>query len=154
MMADEANGQMQAYGCECPTHVFVQAGVGSLAGAVQGYFANRYPENPPMVIVVEAQAADCLYRSAASHDGSVHIVDGDMETIMAGLACGEPNTISWDILRNHVKVFTSCPDWVAERGMKMLAAPFRGDPQVISGESGAVPFGLLACIFIPLQPIR
>ncbi|MBU9737020.1 diaminopropionate ammonia-lyase [Diplocloster agilis] len=145
-MADEANGQMEAYGCECPTHVFVQAGVGSLAGAVQGYFANRYPENPPMVIVVEAQAADCLYRSAASHDGSIHIVDGDMETIMAGLACGEPNTISWDILRNHVKVFTSCPDWVAERGMKMLAAPFRGDPQVISGESGAVPFGLLACI--------
>ena len=84
-MADEANGQMQAYGCECPTHVFVQAGVGSLAGDVQGYFANRYPENPPMVIVVEAQAADCLYRSAASHDGSVHIVDGDMETIMACL---------------------------------------------------------------------
>ena len=74
------------------------------------------------------------------------IVDGDMETIMAGLACGEPNTISWDILKNHVSVFTSCPDWVSARGMRMLAAPFKGDPQVVSGESGAATFGALATI--------
>ena len=55
------------------------------------------------------------------------IVDGDMQTIMAGLACGEPNTISWDILKNHVKVFIAAPDWVAANGMRMLAAPVRGD---------------------------
>ena len=42
-------------------------------------------------------------------DGDIRIVDGDMETIMAGLACGEPNTISWDILRNHATAFVSCP---------------------------------------------
>lgn len=145
-MAMEADEQLQEYGCSRPTHVFVQAGVGSLAGAVQGYFANRYPENPPVVVVVEADVAACLYKGAAAKDGKPRIVDGDMQTIMAGLACGEPNTISWDILKNHVKVFISAPDWVAAKGMRMLSAPIKGDPQVTSGESGAAPFGALAAI--------
>ena len=46
---------------------------------------------------------------------------------MAGLACGEPNTISWDILKNHVDTFIATPDWVAAKGMRMLAAPIKGD---------------------------
>lgn len=145
-MAMEADEQVRELGEEAPTHVFIQAGVGSLAGAVQGYFANRYPENPPKVVVVEAEAAACLYRGAVKGDGSIQIVDGDMETIMAGLACGEPNTISWDILKNHVDTFAAVPDWVAARGMRMLAAPIKGDSPVTSGESGAAPFGALACI--------
>ena len=98
-MAMEADEQLKEYGCERPTHVFIQAGVGSLAGAVQGYFANRYPDHPPKVVVVEAAAAACLYKGAVKGDGTPQIVEGDMETIMAGLACGEPNTISWDILK-------------------------------------------------------
>ena len=69
-----------------------------------------------------------------------------METIMAGLACGEPNTISWDILKNHVKVFIAAPDWVAANGMRMLGAPIKGDAPVTSGESGAAPFGALAAV--------
>ena len=133
-MASEADEQLREYGCDRPTHIFIQAGVGSLAGAVQGYFANRYPDNPPMVVVMEADSAACLYKGAKAADGSIRIVDGDMPTIMAGLACGEPNTISWDILKNHVSVFTSCPDWVSARGMRLLAAPVKGDPQVTSGE--------------------
>ena len=145
-MAMEANEQLGDYGCDRPTHVFIQAGVGSLAGAVQGYFANRYPENPPKVIVVEAEAAACLYKGASLGDGSIQIVDGDMVTIMAGLACGEPNTISWDILKNHVDTFVATPDWAAARGMRMLAAPIKGDAPITSGESGAVPFGTLACM--------
>jgi len=143
-MAMEADEQLCDYGCLCPTHVFVQAGVGSLAGAVTGYFVNRYPDNPPTVVVAEASAAACLYESAAAGDGNIRKVDGDLKTIMAGLACGEPNTISWDILRNHVRTFVSCPDWVSEKGMRMLAAPIKGDLRVISGESGAVTMGLLA----------
>lgn len=141
-MADEAGDQ---YG-ERPTHIFVQAGVGSLAGAVVGYFANRYRENPPVMVVVEASAADCLYRGAAAGDGEIRIVDGDMETIMAGLACGEPNITSWDILKNHVSCFISLEDCAAARGMRMLAAPLKGDRQVISGESGAASFAALAAI--------
>ena len=145
-MASEADEQLREYGCDRPTHIFIQAGVGSLAGAVQGYFANRYPDNPPMVVVMEADSAACLYKGAKAADGSIRIVDGDMPTIMAGLACGEPNTISWDILKNHVSVFTSCPDWVSARGMRLLAAPVKGDPQVTSGESGAVGMGLLSAV--------
>lgn len=145
-MAMEAGEQLNACGCERPTHVFVQAGVGSLAGAVVGYFTNLYPDNPPVFVVVEADVAACLYKGAAAGDGDIRIVDGDMQTIMAGLACGEPNTISWDILKNHVKTFISAPDWVAAKGMRMLSAPLKGDPQVTSGESGAAPFGALAAI--------
>lgn len=145
-MASEADEQLREYGCDRPTHIFIQAGVGSLAGAVQGYFANRYPDNPPMVVVMEADSAACLYKGAKAADGSIRIVDGDMPTIMAGLACGEPNTISWDILKNHVSVFTSCPDWVSARGMRLLAAPVKGEPQVTSGESGAVGMGLLSAV--------
>ena len=141
-MADEAAEQLGRR----PTHVFIQAGVGSLAGAVVGYFANRYPDNPPTFVVVEASAADCLYRSAAAGDGEPRIVTGDLSTIMAGLACGEPNIVSWDILRNHTAAFVSCPDWVSARGMRMLGAPVQGDERVISGESGAVGMGLLSAL--------
>lgn len=147
-MASEASEQLKANGVKRPTHVFVQAGVGSLAGAVVGYFTNLYPDNPPTFVVVEADVAACLYKGAKAGDGAIRIVDGDMQTIMAGLACGEPNTISWDILKNHVSTFVSAPDWVAAKGMRMLAAPIKGDPQVTSGESGAAPFGVLACIMM------
>ena len=155
-MANEADDQLHEAGCERPTHVFIQAGVGSLAGAVQGFFANRYPENPPKVVVVEAAPAACLYKGACAKDGAIRIVDGDMVTIMAGLACGEPNTISWDILKNHVDTFIATPDWVAAKGMRMLAAPFKGDQPVTSGESGAAPFGTLACIMTmdEYKPLR
>lgn len=142
-MAMEADEQMHEIGIEAPTHIFVQAGVGSLAGAVQGYFANRYPEHPPIVCVVEADTAACLYKSALAGDGEERNVDGDMPTIMAGLACGEPNTTSWDILKNHVAVFTAAPDWVSAKAMRVLSTPLKGDPRVISGESGSIGFGVL-----------
>jgi diaminopropionate ammonia-lyase len=145
-MALEASKQLKDADVERPTHVFVQAGVGSLAGAVVGYFANLYPDNPPTMVVVEAQAADCLYKSAIEKDGEIRFVEGDLQTIMAGLACGEPNTISFDILKNHTSFFVSAPDWVSEKGMRMLGAPLKGDPQVISGESGAVAMGLIATV--------
>nr|WP_264472773.1 diaminopropionate ammonia-lyase [Extibacter muris] len=145
-LATEAAEQLEEDGVKRPTHLFIQAGVGSLAGAVIGYFANRYKENPPVMVVVEAKAADCLYRSASKGDGSCIDVDGDMLTIMAGLACGEANTVSWDILRNHADAFVSCPDWVSANGCRICAAPLRGDKQVISGESGSVSMGLIAAL--------
>ena len=145
-MAAEAAEQLRQMEINRPTHIFVQAGVGSLAGAVVGYFANLFPSAPPKFIVMEARAADCLYRSALAGDGQPRKVEGDLKTIMAGLACGEANTISWDILRNHVSAFVSCPDWVSARGMRMLGVPVKGDPTVISGESGAVGMGLIAAL--------
>ena len=145
-MASEAAEQLRQCEVNRPTHVFVQAGVGSLAGAVVGYFTNLFPNNPPKFVVMEAAAADCLYKGAVAGDGKPRIVTGDLQTIMAGLACGEPNTLSWDILRNHVTAFVSCPDWVSAKGMRMLGVPVKGDPVVISGESGAVGMGVLDAI--------
>lgn len=124
-MASEAAEQLREAGVDRPTHIFIQAGVGSLAGAVQGYFANLFPENPPTTVVMEAQAADCLYKGAVAADGKPRIVGGDLQTIMAGLACGEPNTISWEILRNHAGFFVSCPTGSRPRGCGCSAHPAR-----------------------------
>lgn len=145
-MAAEAVRQLKAEGVDRPTHILIQAGVGSLAGAVVGYFVNLFPDNPPKMAVIEAQAADCLYQSALAGDGGIRTVSGDLDTMMAGLACGEPNVLSWDILRNHADAFISCPDWVSAAGMRMLGCPVKGDPQVISGESGAVGMGVVAAL--------
>lgn len=144
-LALEADQQMEADGCR-PTHIFIQAGVGSLAGAVVGYFSNRFADNPPIMVVAEAGEADCLYQSAVKADGSRVNVTGDMLTIMAGLACGEANTVSWDILKNHVHTFVSCPDWVSANGTRIYSSPIRGDERVISGESGSVTMGLLHAV--------
>ncbi len=139
----EADRQMLADGCECPTHIFVQAGVGSLAGSVVGYFANKYKKNPPKFIVVETNAADCLYQSAVNGTGELLSVDGDLKTIMAGLACGEGNTLAWDILRNHADFFVSAPDWMSANAMRIYGVPLEDDPEIISGESGAITMGIL-----------
>ncbi|MDR2094407.1 MAG: diaminopropionate ammonia-lyase, partial [Treponema sp.] len=140
-MSYEAWNQLKAAGVERPTHIFIQAGVGSLAGSVAGFFANLFPHNMPINTVVEASAADCLYVSALA--GKLTPVGGSLSTIMAGLACGEGNTIAWEILKNRARFFVSAPDWVAARGMRVLGAPLKGDPRVISGESGAVTAGLV-----------
>lgn len=140
-MALESIEQLRERNIERPTHVFLQAGVGSLAGAVQGVFASIYGDDCPTTVIVEANLADCLYKSAEA--GEMKYVGGDMQTIMAGLACGEPNTIGWEVLKNHSAAFVSCPDWVAANGMRILGNPLKGDDHVISGESGAVTAGLL-----------
>ncbi len=80
------------------------------------------------------------------YDQKPHAVTGFMETIMAGLNCGEPNTIGWNILRDYSDMYISCPDYVAARGMRILANPLKGDPKVISGESGSVGLGVLSLI--------
>lgn len=142
-MALEALEQLNAIKVLKPTHVFVQAGVGSLAGAVQGFFASEFGDECPKTVIIESNLADCFYKSAIANDGEARFVGGDMQTIMAGLACGEPNTIGWEVLKNHSTAFVSCPDWVSAKGMRILGNPLKGDTKVTSGESGAVTTGLL-----------
>lgn len=145
-LIDEAIEQIENLGQGKPTHVFLQAGVGSFAGAVQGYLASKYGDKRPVTVIVEPSTAACIYKSARASDGKPHAVKGDLPTIMSGLACGEPNTISWEILRDYSDMYVACPDYVAARGVRILASPIKGDPQVISGESGAVGMGLLSLI--------
>ncbi|MBQ9635867.1 MAG: diaminopropionate ammonia-lyase, partial [Acidaminococcaceae bacterium] len=83
-------------------------------------------------------------RTAAANDGTLHTVDGDMDTIMAGLACGEPCSIGWEMLRRYANHYVSVPEYVAAKGMRVLGNPAGDDTRVISGESGAVTSGLVA----------
>ncbi len=126
-----------------PTHIFLQAGVGAMAGAMAGFFASYYGAGKrPRVIVVEPDRADCVYRTALAGDGRLHRVEGELQTIMAGLACGEPCTIGWSVLEKCADAFVSIPDNIAAKGMRMLANPLGNDKRIISGESGAAAFGL------------
>ena len=127
-----------------PTHIFLQAGVGSMAGAVTGFFSSLYGEDRPVITIVEPDKADCVYRTAKANDGRLHFVTGEMNTIMAGLACGEPCSIGWEVLRDYADNFISCPDYAAAKGMRILGSPSKGDARVISGESGAAAFGCVA----------
>lgn len=128
-------------GDKVPTHVFLQAGVGSFASAVTGFFADVYGDRKPTITIVEPNAAACIFKTMKAADGKIHAVTGDMNTIMAGLACGEPVTVGIEILRNYADFFVSCPDYAAADGMRVLAAPLMGDNKVVSGESGASAFG-------------
>ncbi|MCL2426623.1 MAG: diaminopropionate ammonia-lyase [Oscillospiraceae bacterium] len=120
-----------------PTHMLLQAGVGGFASSAQGYISNLCGDKSPTQFIVEPSAADCYYRSGLKGDGTAVHVDGDMKTIMAGLSCGEPSTISWDIIRNKTDFFATVDDHHAAKAMRVLGAPVRGDKRIISGESGA-----------------
>ncbi|MCD8121178.1 MAG: diaminopropionate ammonia-lyase [Clostridiales bacterium] len=125
-----------------PTHIFLQAGVGAMSGALTGFFADYYgKEDMPVITIVEPTKADCIYRTAEANDGTLHIVEGNMNTIMAGLACGVPCTIGWDVLSRYASNFAAIPDCIAAEGMRILGNPLGTDTRVISGESGASTFG-------------
>ena len=134
---------LRQLGAVKPTHIFLQAGVGAMAGAVAGFFSDYYGGSRPVITIVEPDKADCIYQSALAGDGNPRFVTGDMQTIMAGLACGEPCTIGWKILQDHADYFVSMPDHVAARGMRVLGNPTGSDPRVISGESGAATTGFV-----------
>jgi diaminopropionate ammonia-lyase len=139
-MYDEAFDQLDD---EQPSHVFIQCGVGSLAGSLQAYLVERFGRQRPLLTIVEPTKAACYYQSMIAGGGKPRKVEGDLDTIMAGLACGEPNPISWNIIRDFADAFVACPDEVAMRGMRVLGNPLKGDDRVISGESGAVTLGLV-----------
>jgi diaminopropionate ammonia-lyase len=149
-MLSEAQEQLAGQGLVKPTHVFVQGGVGALAAATAGFYASRFGQDRPTTVVVEPATADCLLKSARIGDGEPHAVGGDLQTIMAGLACGEPSPIAWRVLWDCVDAFVACPDYVAAKGMRVYGVPLAGDPFVVSGESGAVTLGAL--MFIAESP--
>ncbi len=150
----EAQEQLAGVGFDRPTHVFVQAGVGSLAASVLAYYEGLLGEERPKTVVVEPSRAACIYESI--REGELTKFAGDLDTIMAGLACGETNPMAWDVLKNCGDYFVSCPDFVAAKGMRVYAVPVEGDPFVVSGESGAVTLGLLTFIMEhpELKPLR
>lgn len=138
LMVDETAQQMG----EMPTHVFIQGGVGGLAAAVCGYFWERLGNIRPRVIVVEPDKADCLMQSA--RNGKITAVLGNLDTLMAGLACGEVSLLAWEILAVGADAFAVVSDEAAIHTMRLLASPTEGDPAIVAGESAVA--GLAAAI--------
>jgi diaminopropionate ammonia-lyase len=112
-----------------PTHVFVQGGVGGLAAGVLSYRWEKLGADRPILTVVEPVTAACLHESAAK--GALTTVGGDLDTIMAGLACGEPSILAWRILSPGADAFMTITDAMAATSMRDLAAL-----GIVGGESG------------------
>jgi diaminopropionate ammonia-lyase len=125
-----------------PTHVFLQGGVGGLAASVAAYLRQYWQAGAPRVIVVEPDRAACLFESArAGQPTTVRIAQ---ETIMAGLSCGEPSEMAWEILSEEVSDFLTIPDALVAPTVRLLARPAGADPVVEAGESAVA--GLAALI--------
>lgn len=118
-----------------PTHVFLQCGVGALPAALCAYYRAIYGADAPKIIVVEPVNAACLLASARA--GALTEVTGDISTVMAGLACGRPSMLAWEILSRGAFGFMSVPDAEAVRAMRLLASGETGTVPIVSGETGA-----------------
>lgn len=129
LMVQEAAAQIG----ERPTHIFVQAGVGGLAAAVCGYFWERDGAARPQFIVVEPERAACLLESARA--GQLRAVEGELDTLMAGLACGEVSLLAWEILEKGADAFCAIADAAAVDCMRLLAHPLGQDRAIVAGES-------------------
>ncbi|PMS36800.1 diaminopropionate ammonia-lyase [Trinickia symbiotica] len=117
------------------THVFLQGGVGGLAAGILSYLWEVFGENRPTVVVVEPKQADCLYQSAIT--GEAAKATGSVDSVMAGLACGETSPLAWRFLVKGADYFMTISDDDAVAAMKVLASGDVKDIPVISGESGA-----------------
>ena len=137
---------LEQLGGTVPTHVFLQAGVGAMAGGMIGYLSDIYADSEPAFAIVEPTGAACLYASAKAGDGSIRSVPGDPVTIMAGLNCGTPCGVTWPTIRDRVGFYCACADEVSADAMRELARMPREDERVTAGESGAVTFGALSGI--------
>ena len=120
----------------CPyTHVFLQGGVGGMAAGIASYLNERFGANRPTYIAVEPKQADCLYQSAIA--GRAANATGSVDSVMAGLACGETSPLAWRFLQPSVDYFLTIDDGEAVEAMRVLASGAAGDAPVVSGESGA-----------------
>jgi diaminopropionate ammonia-lyase len=122
------------------SHIILQAGVGSFAGSFIDAFVNIF-DYTPKFIIVEPKNANCYFNSAVNKECCT--VKGDLKTIMAGLACGEPNKIAYPIINNFTSCYISASDDIAKKGMQLLAKPIEGDKKINSGESGAIGIGVI-----------
>jgi diaminopropionate ammonia-lyase len=139
IMADEAADQWDG---TPPTHVFVQGGVGGVAAAVSVHMRSRFSP-VPRLIVVEPDRAACLLASAEA--GALTAVPGDLDTVMAGLACGEPSLLAWEELGRSAMAFMAITDESAVETTRLV-----GGIGIDAGESGVA--GLAGCLLAAANP--
>jgi diaminopropionate ammonia-lyase len=132
---------VEQYGATPPTHVLVQAGVGALAASVAAAFWLAWGDRRPKMIVIEPTEADCYLQSAIA--GKPVAVTGALDTVMAGLACGEVSPAAWEIVSTAASAYVAIDDRYALDGVRTFANPEGGDPAIVSGETGATGLGAL-----------
>lgn len=120
-----------------PSHVFLQAGVGSMAGAITAVFAEVFKDNPPRITIVEPVEVACFYETMRIGNGRIHSATGNGQTMMAGLNCATPCELAWKILRRYATDAAIISDDIAAAAMRQLA-----EHKIISGESGCAGFAL------------
>ena len=128
---------------EPPTHIFIQVGVGGLPAAIAAHCWETYGKNCPKIILVEPENAACMYESLKN--GEPVAVEGDLDTMMAGLACGEVSIIAFEILKDITTASLVISDDAAIAVMKGFADGQYGD-KIVAGESAVAGCaGLMLC---------
>ncbi|MGC9368353.1 MAG: diaminopropionate ammonia-lyase [Paracoccaceae bacterium] len=127
---------------EAPTHVFLQTGVGGMAAAVTAQAVRRWGAGRPKIVLCDPDQSACWLDSIRA--GQPTAVEGDLDTLMAGLACGEVSALAWEILRDHADAVMALTDAAAVAEMRRLARPVAGDPAVVAGESAVAGLAGLA----------
>ena len=140
VMAAEIVAQLKG---KIPTHFFIPAGCGGLAGGMLAYFWQVWKEQLPAIVIVESEYSACVYKSIEADDAiQLNVVE---ETVMAGLSCGEVSQIIWPLLRRGVKHAITIPDEGVVPTMRSLAKPAGDDrPAIEAGECSAA--GLIALL--------
>lgn len=128
VMAEEITNQMGEK--SMPTHIFLQGGVGSFPGAICGYFWEKFNNQNLKIVVVESEHAPCLIKSAQKN--KITSVPVETETIMAGLSCGEPSLLGWEILSSGADDFITISDDLIPSVMRFLS---KNSPYIEAGES-------------------
>ncbi|MEJ8475977.1 diaminopropionate ammonia-lyase [Roseibium algae] len=140
LMVHEAMEQLQDQ--QAPTHVFLQTGVGGMAAAVVAYLWRRYGDKRPVVVLADPLNSACWLETF--RNGQPTAVHGDLDTLMAGLACGEISDLAWSILKTSADAVVGLDDQSAIEGMRLLADGTYGDPKLVAGESAVA--GLMALL--------
>ena len=135
LVADEAADSLSGP----PTHVFVPGGVGGLAAAVSVQMRARYGKDAPRLVVAEPDRAACLMASTEAEQ--LTALEGPLDTMMAGLACGEPSLLAWQELERGAFGYVSVPDAAAIDCMRALN---KRTPRIVAGESAVA--GLAALL--------
>lgn len=130
------------------THVFLQGGVGGMAAGLASYFWEWFGAQRPTFVVVEPAQADCLLQSAIQ--GRAARATGTVDSVMAGLACGETSPLAWRFLQPCVDAFMTIDDEQAVQAMRLLARGSERDVPIVAGESAVA--GVAALQVMQSQP--
>ncbi len=115
--------------------IIVQAGVGSWPSAVVHFIRKHLGNNNIKILCIEPFESDCIYESIKTNH--VAPTRKSQQTIMAGLNCGTPSVLAFEILRCGIDAFILISDEYTIDAVKYLNAPLPGDPYIAAGESGA-----------------